>query len=276
MSMNDTTSETPMTSTTQMLSSQMLMLASLLAAIIVVIILVFISRRKSQSRGNNLVLVGAPDSGKTALFTSLVYNQTTPTLTSLQTNSSLVPRSGSKQPFRIVDIPGHPRIRDQFKEFVPDAKALVFVVDANTISRNASTVAEHLHLVMDAIVSLPPSHQLPSLIILAHKADLLKTTSVSSDSISLAVNRVQTVLERELEKRRISQSGGMGIESMGGEDEKSEIGGLECSGPDSTFKFENWDGGEVLFLGTSVKAAKTSNDSKDGLAPLQDWIEENM
>ena len=108
------------------------------------------------------------------------------------------------------------------------------------------TSNRHLHLVMDGIVSLPPSHQLPSLIILAHKADLLKTTSASSDSISLAVNRVQTVLERELEKRRISQSGGMGIESMGGEDEKSEIGGLECSGPDSTFKFENWDGGERL------------------------------
>ncbi|THU85639.1 hypothetical protein K435DRAFT_685178 [Dendrothele bispora CBS 962.96] len=276
MTQTDATPEPSALPMTQTLSSQTLILASLLAAVLVVALLVLFTRRKSQSRGNSLVLVGVPDSGKTALFTSLVYNQTVPTHTSLQTNSSIVPRSAPKQPFGLIDIPGHPRIREQFKEFVPDAKALVFVVDANTVSRNGSVVAEHLHSVMNAIVSLPPSHTLPTLIVLAHKADLVRTASTSFDPISFAVNRVQTVLERELEKRRASQSGGMGVESMGGEDEKTDIGGLECSGPDSTFKFENWDGGEVLFIGTSIKELKTSQDSKDGLFALQDWIEENM
>ncbi|KAF5373926.1 hypothetical protein D9758_000753 [Tetrapyrgos nigripes] len=257
------------------LDPQVMILASLFIAMIAVATLVFITKRQSQSKGNSLILVGAPDSGKTTIFTSLVYNQTVPTHTSLQTNSSFIPRSGSKQPFRIIDIPGHPRIREQFREFVSDAKALVFIVDANTISRNGSVVAEHLHLVMSAIASLPPSHSLPSLIILAHKADLMRTASGSADSILLAVNRVQTVLERELEKRRLSQSG-MGVESMGSEDEKSDVGGLECSGPEATFKFDNWDGGEVRFLGTSIKEVKVPQGGKPGLFALQDWIEDNM
>lgn len=71
----------------------------------------------------------------------LSYNQTLPSHTSLQVNTSLVPLS----PVRflpVVDIPGHPRIRDQFQEHLTTTRAVAFVVDASTISRNGSTVAE--------------------------------------------------------------------------------------------------------------------------------------
>jgi signal recognition particle receptor subunit beta len=43
-----------------------------------------------------------------------------------------------------VDVPGHPRIRAQFREYISDAKAIVFVVDASTISRNGLIVAEYV------------------------------------------------------------------------------------------------------------------------------------
>ena len=66
-----------------------------------------------------------------------------PTHTSLQTNVSPLQLSATKGSFlRLIDIPGHPRLRDDFKEHVTDAKALVFVVDASTIARNAAFVAE--------------------------------------------------------------------------------------------------------------------------------------
>lgn len=101
-------------------------------------------------------------------------------------------------------------------------------------------------------MSLPPSQPPPALLILAHKCDLLTTTATSGPSDQLAVNRVRTVLERELEKRR-SQAGGMGIESLGGEGDGSELGGLECSGSSGgTFRFSEWEGGEIVFLGSSV------------------------
>ena len=42
----------------------------------------------------------------------------------------------------IIDVPGHPRLRDQFQEHMVDTKAIAFVVDSSTVSRNAPVVAE--------------------------------------------------------------------------------------------------------------------------------------
>ena len=119
---------------------------------------------------------------------------------------------------------------------------------------------------MHSLTNFPPSQSLPTLLILAHKCDLLKTTTASSDSVgSLAVNRVRTVLERELERRRAAQSGSLGVEKIDAEEEKTDMGGLECSG--STFSFSEWEGGESIFVGTSIK---------DGLASLREILLENM
>jgi signal recognition particle receptor subunit beta len=63
----------------------------------------------------------------------------------LQTNSAVVRFSGAKA-LRIVDVPGHLRIRDQFREYISDAKAVGFVVDSSTISRNGASVAESVAL----------------------------------------------------------------------------------------------------------------------------------
>jgi signal recognition particle receptor subunit beta len=101
--------------------------------------------------------------------------------------------------------------------------------------------------------------------------------SASSSAEQLAINRVRTILERELDKRRTSHTGGVGVESLGAEgEESSELAGLECSG-NGEFRFADWEGGEVSFLGTSVsvgKAVVIDDDEKtqDGLAPLRDWL----
>ncbi|RDB22139.1 Signal recognition particle receptor subunit beta [Hypsizygus marmoreus] len=255
-------------------------LAFILALISVAIFAVF-SRRRSKSRGNALLLVGPPDAGKTAILSKLVYGQALQTHTSLQPNSSVIALPSAKKNIRIVDIPGHPRIRDQFREYLDDAKVIAFVVDASSVSRNGAVVAEHLHNVLHTIISLPPSQTLPTLIILAHKSDLLNTNSTAGAGDSLAINRVRTVLERELEKRRVSQSGGVGVEGLGAEGEKSEMGGLDCNSPaGSAFKFADWEGGEVAFIGTSVKIGKVPEDAEkvgdDGLASLREWLDDNM
>ena len=140
----------------------------------------------------------------------------------------------------------------------------------------------HLHHLLHALTSLPLSQSQPSLIILAHKSDLLKTGSSShANAATLAANRVKTVLERELEKRRLSQSGGINIEGLGEEGERSDMGGLECGEKEgSTFKFDDWEGGEVVFLGTSAVPNASQSDEKNagenGLGPLQEWIENNF
>ena len=60
---------------------------------------------------------------------------------SMQTNVSVITLSSNKS-IRIIDVPGHPRLRDQFQDHLMDAKAVAFVVDTNSVSRNAPAVAE--------------------------------------------------------------------------------------------------------------------------------------
>ncbi|EAU88859.1 hypothetical protein CC1G_01232 [Coprinopsis cinerea okayama7 len=265
-----------------MLTPQTLVVGSLLFAVVLVVLLILVNRRKSRGQGTALLLVGPSDSGKTAIFSRLVYGRTTPTHTSLQPNASIANITPSKA-VRIIDIPGHPRIRDQFTEYLSDAKVIAFVVDSNTISRNGVAVAEHLHHILHAITSLPPSHAVPSLVVVCNKADLLKTSASSGSATTLAVNRVKTILERELEKRRLAQTGGVGVEGLGEEGERSELGGLECGDGNSPFRFDEWDGGDVVFLGTSSRsetseksAALDEKREADGLSALQDYLEEQM
>ncbi len=96
-------------------------------------------------------------------FGQFVYGQSFPTQTSMQPNTStfvLSPKKtiqitdismqpntstfvlSPKKTIQITDIPGHPRLRGQFEEHLPNTRAIGFVVDANTISRNAAAVAE--------------------------------------------------------------------------------------------------------------------------------------
>lgn len=106
--------------------------------------------------------------------------------------------------------------------------------------------------------------------ILAHKCDLLAS---SSSSAALAVSRVRTILERELEKRKASQAGGVGVGQLG-EDEgaDTELGGLDCLGPGGAgFKFKDWEGGEIEILGSSVNVDRGSISSEKALAGLADF-----
>lgn len=70
---------------------------------------------------------------------------------------------------------------------------------------------------------------------------------------------MRAILERELEKRRRSHTGGVAIDELGAEgEENSEWGGLDCNGaPGESFKFSEWEGGDVEFVGTWVSAGET-------------------
>jgi len=211
----------------------------------------------------------------------------------MQTNSSVY-SFASNRTFHVIDVPGHPRIRNQFQEHLLNAKAIAFVVDASTISRNGAAVAEcvflpyasigvvtqslisrHLHTVLHSVTSLPPSQNPPFVLMIAHKVDLLKSgTSALQDT--LAINRVKTILERELEKRRASRSRDVTVESLGEENDKGELGGLECGNGTESFKFDDWEGGEISFISTHVRPGSGDVDSENGISKLRDWLVEHM
>lgn len=144
-------------------------------------------------------------------------------------------------------------------------------------------ILRHLHKILHAVFTIPPSQSPPAILVLAHKCDQLKTGSApaSSSLEQLAINRVRTVLERELDKRRQSHTGRVAIDELGAEGEDStELGGLDCTGhPGEAFKFADWEGGNIDFIGSWVRIGERVEleDEKgrgDGIERLLAWLDQ--
>ncbi|KZO97870.1 P-loop containing nucleoside triphosphate hydrolase protein [Calocera viscosa TUFC12733] len=259
-------------------------LAAALGLLLALIVTIYLLNKKSQKdRIKSVLLVGPSDSGKTALFTNVVYQQHLASHTSLQANIGLFQQDSKL--IRVIDIPGHPRLRNRFKEHLATVDGVVFTVDANTVARNGAIVAEHLHLVLSAV---QPLSRPPRLFLLATKADLvqqasLPPTDAAGPYVHPARTRVVSVLERELEKRRLAgtnQKSGGAMEALGAvaggekgglfgssapaETEELAEGVLEA-GRDGVWRFgDEWEMG-VSWVGTG--------ETEEGLRPLRDWMD---
>lgn len=124
----------------------------LLVALFVIIACTFLLRRKlaplvpveaRASRGpRTLVLLGSEQAGKTSLFMQLALGIVPETATSQQVNmASLEPGRVGSAALRLVDVPGHARLRAQAWDWLDKADALVFCIDASVASRGGSESA---------------------------------------------------------------------------------------------------------------------------------------
>lgn len=155
-----------------------------------------------------------------------------------------------------------------------------------------------MQLVMQGLLAADESGRgTVPLLVLGHKADLLPKP-FGGVNAQAAVQRVRTILERELERRRRGAGSGAGAGGMaelgeeegGGGGSGSGVGaGLDITGDEKeAFTFEKWEGGEVDVRATWVDV-KRSNDGhttddeehegekggekgEDGLAGLVQWI----
>jgi signal recognition particle receptor subunit beta len=68
------------------------------------------------------------------------------THTSISTSSTTFPLtdpdSEATKPLTLVDLPGHPRLKDEMKKYIKTADAVIFVVDIVGLVRNAGVIAE--------------------------------------------------------------------------------------------------------------------------------------
>lgn len=133
---------------------------------------------------------------------------------------------------------------------------------------------------LHAVTNLPPSANVPPILIFANKSDLIFAPA-SSTRETVAAERVRTILERELEKRRKSSLTCVDVGGLGetGEEEDGAVqGGMETLG-DEPFTFAKWEGGEVTIVGGCVEKQKleTTEKSKEttagGLAALGSWLD---
>lgn len=75
------------------------------------------------------------------IFSQLLYSKHADTFTSIAENLGL--HEVDNKNFRVVDIPGHERVRGKFfDQYKSSAKGVVFVVDSVTLPKDVKDVAE--------------------------------------------------------------------------------------------------------------------------------------
>jgi signal recognition particle receptor subunit beta len=166
-------------------------------------------------KGDTILLLGNTNSGKTVLFYQLAHGKTVQTVTSMkeldaETTLHSMDEEGSDKIFKILDFPGHPRLRGGLSKYFSRGSSILFMVDATTIGKESETtvVAEFLYeLLTDPTVT---SAQLPVLIA-CNKSDLADAKST---------DKVKALLEGELETLRSTSSS---LGDIGGDDEGGAI-----------------------------------------------------
>ncbi|CDW95730.1 hypothetical protein, partial [Sporisorium scitamineum] len=209
--------------------------------------------KRSHNRASTVLLVGLSDTGKTSLFSSLVYQTTPATLPSQKPSQGLIPAStldAGLKPVTLVDLPGHARLRPLVDEHLLQADGLVFCVDAvisskasSTSSRpgDAETIADVVDLLHSTLTTLARQRARassnsvapPSVLVLFTRADLsplLGGAAAGTDATKDGKRRAQllarcrTALETELGQRRMNM--GLGRRPGGGGAGGVKIAGL--------------------------------------------------
>ena len=108
------------------------------------------SSNTGSSSGDCVLITGACGGGKTAMFQTLRSGEVflDRTVTSMDVNEARIEvrseKLGKSKRARLVDLPGHPRLRAKLDRYANGAKAIVFVVDAVDFTSQRRAVAEHL------------------------------------------------------------------------------------------------------------------------------------
>ncbi|TKY58667.1 Signal recognition particle receptor subunit beta [Spatholobus suberectus] len=154
-----------------------------------------------RTKSNTIVLTGLTGAGKTVLFYQLRDGSIHEgTVTSMEPNEdTFVLHSETTQkrkvkPVRVVDVPGHSRLRPKLDEYLPQAAAVVFAVDAVDFLSNCRAASEYLY---DILTKGSVVRKKIPLLILCNKMD--KVTAHSKEFICKQMGK-------EIDKLRASRS----------------------------------------------------------------------
>ncbi|KAI9474855.1 signal recognition particle receptor beta subunit-domain-containing protein [Zychaea mexicana] len=214
------------------------------AVLLILTVLVgFVFKRKSSK--TTILLLGATDAGKTALYTRLRFGKKAQTVTSMKENEGLL--TLENKTFDLVDMPGHERVRFRYVDYLPVARAIVFVVDSTTVARQIRVVGEYLYNVLAQ--QQVQKERIP-ILIACNKTDLIT---------ALPQEKIQERLEVEINRLRSTRTAAVEQQETSLDDEQEAYLGYEGE----KFKFEHLDN-DVQFETCSVE--------KDALDKVVDWI----
>ncbi|EDV94300.1 signal recognition particle receptor subunit beta [Drosophila grimshawi] len=216
--------------------------AALLLGFIVVALYVILRRRSVGRR--DFLLTGLCEAGKSAIFMQLVHDKLPDTFTSSKENVGEY--VSGHMSGRLVDIPGHYRVRDKcFDLYKRNAKGIIYVVDSVTAQKDIRDVADSLYTILSDSATQPCS-----VLVLCNKQD--QTTAKSAQVI-------KTLLEKELNTVRDTRS--RKLQSVGDDEVNKPI---VLGKPGRDFEFTHISQ-NVQFYESSAKEKQLSH--------LTDWID---
>nr|SVE86981.1 EOG090X0C7N [Daphnia similis]SVE88234.1 EOG090X0C7N [Daphnia similis] len=220
---------------------------SKMAAFVFTVIFIFVWRKGRVSR-RGICLVGLCESGKTLIFSQLIYKKAVESFTSMKENVGVL-NIANKGALKLIDIPGHERVRQRFFDsYKNTARGIVFVLDSFSLNKDIRDVAEYLYTILsDPVVS----SNRPQVLILCNKQDhpLAKGPQV-----------IQSVLEKEMNVLRNTQTNQLEAVAEGG-NRKSFYLGQEGK----NFEFADIRSLRVEFAASSAQTEDLEN--------LQKWLQ---
>ncbi|GJQ71275.1 SrpRbeta [Trypoxylus dichotomus] len=219
-----------------------------IVVVLITLVLFLIYRNRSVSR-RSVLLTGLCNSGKTVLYARLVHRQSIETFTSMKENTGEYVINGTS--LKIIDIPGHERVRDKFFErYKIEAKAIVYVVDSALIQEEVRDIAEYLY----NILSCPDiTNNNINLLILCNKQDI--PASKNCDD-------VKSILEKEIATLQITKTSQ--LESV---DPKTKKSTVLVNG--DKFNFNLLTSVKVDFVNCNAISIENGSPNLDG---LEKWL----
>lgn len=168
---------------------------NILIAVFLVVFVTFLLLRKLKKPANVVLLAGLSDSGKTAIFSKVIFNKPKKSVTSLKENEASMDALGLK----LIDIPGTERLRCRYwEQYRKNASQIIYVVDSTTVDSRLRDLSEYLYLLLgDPIV---------------HKHKVRFTIACNKQDLEGAkkTDFIKTTLEKELNAIRATKKGQLG------------------------------------------------------------------
>lgn len=176
--------------------------STIVVFLITLFFLVLVARFSFKKRkSDTILLAGLSGSGKTALFYKLRDGSTHQgTVTSMEANidrfvlHSESSKQGKAKPVRLLDFPGHMKLRAKLDDYITEAGAILFLVDAADFMSNVRANAEFLYEILSK--GWVVKYKIPVLIV-ANKSE--KVTAHTPEFI-------RKQLEKEIDKLRVTRT----------------------------------------------------------------------
>lgn len=166
-----------------------------LAVTLVVVIITYLLTRKFKKSTNVVLLTGLSDSGKTAIFSKIIFNKPKNSVTSLKENEATVKELN----LTIVDLPGADRLRNTYwEQYRTKAHHVIFVIDSTTVEAKLRDLGEYLYLLLSDKTLHDNKIQFS---IACNKQDLEGAKKI---------DQIKPIIEKELNAIKDTRSGQLG------------------------------------------------------------------